>query len=93
MMPQEMQQDNPQIQPDQLRSALGFATMLQEQHMQSQMPQNPAVDPQNAQGQESQSKEEIGAIVQNAVKEAISGLRNDIKKVLEEDDNEDDEEE
>ena len=90
MNPQDTQPqtgDN-QLNPDQVRSALGFATMLQEQHLKSQQPQPQTA--QNAQPQQTQPKQEdIGKIVQDAVKEAISGLRNDIKKVLDEDTKED----
>jgi hypothetical protein len=64
MNPQETQQQQgttPQINPDQVRSALGFATMLQQQHLQSQMPpQTPQNAPQQEQSQEMGKEQPTG---------------------------------
>lgn len=79
------QQDNMQaMTPEEAKASLGLATRLSDQHlsMQAQPQYDMSMPPE---GQNEPTGEDLKSIVENAVKEAMSGLRNEIKGLLEED--------
>lgn len=98
MEPQENQQDlSPEMTPEEAKASLGIATMLQQQHLDSQMPPESSEGAENTQSGEKQQidpealKEEISGDlmkeVKKMIKEEIGGIKDMIKEALKEDGN------
>ena len=94
MQPNQIQPNNPQMSGDEVAASLAFATHLQDQTITPEAPQEAETAPgeeetvettNDQQIDEKALKEEIMKDVKNTIKEEMSGLREEIKSALTED--------